>query len=172
MTVINPTPPPGPAPAGMVWIPGGTFWMGCEDCQMPDALPLHLVTVDGFWMDETPITNAQYETFIKATGYRTIAERSPDPKDFPGADPKLLVPGSAVFTQAFFSSHVAPSWQPNSGTESQLTVAPQPFGMLPHSTPFFSRASLQRSAVGRGTQVEASRSRPSLSASLSERIAL
>lgn len=97
--VINKTPPPGLAPAGMVWIPGGTFWMGCEDCQMPDALPLHLVTVDGFWMDETPVTNAQFEKFVKATGYKTIAERYPDPKDFPGADPKMLVPGSAVFTQ-------------------------------------------------------------------------
>jgi formylglycine-generating enzyme len=96
--VINQTPPPGPAPGGMVWIAGGTFWMGCEDCQMPDALPLHLVTVDGYWMDETPITNAQFETFIKATGYRTTAERYPDPKDFPGADPEMLVPGSAVFT--------------------------------------------------------------------------
>jgi sulfatase modifying factor 1 len=96
--VINQTPPPGPAPTGMVWIPGGTFWMGCADCQMPDALPLHLVTVDGFWMDETPVTNAQFEKFVKATGYKTIAERAPDPKDFPGADPKMLVPGSAVFT--------------------------------------------------------------------------
>lgn len=96
--VINKTPAPGPAPAGMVWIPGGTFWMGCENCQMPDALPLHLVTVDDFWMDETPVTNAQFEKFVKATGYKTIAERQPDPKDFPGADPKMLVPGSAVFT--------------------------------------------------------------------------
>src|SRR6266542_389695 len=43
---INRTPPPGPAPAGMVWIPGGTFWMGCADCNMPDALPIHAVTVD------------------------------------------------------------------------------------------------------------------------------
>ena len=65
---------------------------------MPDALPLHLVAVDGFWMDETPVTNAQFEKFVQATGYQTIAERVPDPKDFPGADPKMLVPGSAVFT--------------------------------------------------------------------------
>ena len=47
----NPATPPGPAPAGMVWVPGGTFWMGCENCGMPDALPSHLVTVAGFWMD-------------------------------------------------------------------------------------------------------------------------
>jgi len=91
--------PPGPAPEGMVWIPGGVFWMGCADCGMPDALPLHLVEVDGFWMDRTPVTNAQFAEFIKATGYVTVAEQTPDPKDFPGAPLDMLVPGSAVFTQ-------------------------------------------------------------------------
>lgn len=98
VTGINQTPPPGPAPEGMVWIPGGTFWMGCETCEMPDALPVHLVTVDGFWMDETTITNAQFEKFVKTTGYKTIAERPPDPKDFPGVPVENLVPGSAVFS--------------------------------------------------------------------------
>ncbi|HEY8460023.1 MAG TPA: SUMF1/EgtB/PvdO family nonheme iron enzyme, partial [Blastocatellia bacterium] len=82
----------------MVWIPGGAFWMGCADCNMPDALPLHVVTVDGYWMDETPVTNAQFERFVKATGYKTIAERQPDPKDFPGVNPAMLAPGSACFT--------------------------------------------------------------------------
>src|SRR5262245_35287853 len=48
---INTGAVPSAAPEGMVWIPGGTFWMGCEDCGMPDALPVHLVEVDGFWMD-------------------------------------------------------------------------------------------------------------------------
>lgn len=95
---INPAPPPGPAPAGMVWIPGGTFWMGCADCEMPDTLPQHLVTVDGFWMDQTPITNAQFAEFVRATGYVTIAERKPDPQDFPGVPPEKLVAGSAVFS--------------------------------------------------------------------------
>lgn len=94
---LNKNAPPVPAPAGMVWIPGGTFWMGCEDCNMPDALPSHLVTVDGFWMDKTPVTNAEFEKFVKATGYVTIAERQPDPKDYPGAKPENLVAGSAVF---------------------------------------------------------------------------
>ncbi|HKX33355.1 MAG TPA: formylglycine-generating enzyme family protein, partial [Blastocatellia bacterium] len=95
---VNPAPPPGPAPEGMVWIPGGTYGMGCPDCGMPDALPVHPVTVDGLWMDRTPVTNAQFEKFVKATGYVTIAERRPDPKDFPGVPPETLVPGSAVFT--------------------------------------------------------------------------
>jgi formylglycine-generating enzyme required for sulfatase activity len=95
---VNTAPAPSPAPEGMVWIPGGTFWMGCDTCQMPDAEPAHLVAVDGFWMDKTPITNAQFEKFVKATNYKTIAERKPDPKDFPGAPAENLVPGCAVFT--------------------------------------------------------------------------
>jgi len=98
LAVINKTPEPGPAPDGMVWIPGGTFWMGCDDCEMPDTQPVHLVTVDGFWMDRTPVTNAQFAEFVKATAYVTAAERKPDPKDYPGVDPSKLVAGSAVFT--------------------------------------------------------------------------
>ena len=87
-----------PVPEGMVWIPGGTFWMGCEGCEMPDALPVHQVAVDGFWMDVTPVTNEQYEKFVQATGYVTVAERAPDAKDFPDAPVENLVPGSAVFS--------------------------------------------------------------------------
>jgi len=89
---------PEPAPEGMVWVPGGTFWMGCDTCGMPDAAPSHLVRVDGFWMDRTPITNTQFEKFVKATGYKTIAERRHNPKDFLGAPTEILVPGCAVFT--------------------------------------------------------------------------
>ena len=59
--------------------------------------PVHLVAVDGFWMDRTPVTNAQFAAFVKATGYVTVAERTPDPKDYPGAPREALVAGSAVF---------------------------------------------------------------------------
>jgi formylglycine-generating enzyme required for sulfatase activity len=97
-TSINQAAAPGEAPEGMVWVPGGTFWMGCDDCNMPDAEPVHLVTVDGFWMDTTPVTNAAFEKFVKATGYKTIAERKPDPKDFPGVPQEKLVAGCAVFS--------------------------------------------------------------------------
>lgn len=82
---------------GMVWIPSGTFVMGAADGPS-DERPMHEVTVNGFWMDKTEVTNEEFEKFVKETGYVTIAERQPDPKDFPGADPKLLVPGSVVFS--------------------------------------------------------------------------
>lgn len=82
---------------GMMWIPSGTFMMGSTNGQ-PDELPVHPVTLDGFWMDKTEVTNEEFQKFVEATGYVTIAERKPDPKDFPGADPALLVPGSVVFS--------------------------------------------------------------------------
>ena len=53
----------------MVWIPGGTFRMG-SDHHYPEEAPVHRVTVDGFWMDPTPVTNRQFKAFVKATGYR------------------------------------------------------------------------------------------------------
>jgi formylglycine-generating enzyme required for sulfatase activity len=106
-TKPNASTPPGPAPEGMVWIPGGEFSMGSDDptaslCggkdAMPDARPIHRVYVEGFWMDKTEVTNAQFEAFVKATGYVTIAEKTPRAEDFPGAPPENLVAGSIVFS--------------------------------------------------------------------------
>src|SRR6516164_9142616 len=69
-------------PPGMVWIPGGTFVRGSDNPQMRDAQPTHQVAVDGFWMDQTAVTNEQFARFVEATGYVTIAERVPDARDF------------------------------------------------------------------------------------------
>ncbi len=80
----------------MVWIPGGTFRMGSADFY-PEERPVHDVTVDGFWMDDHPVTVAEFRRFVKATGHVTLAEQPPDPADYPDADPDLLVPGSLVF---------------------------------------------------------------------------
>ncbi|MBS2026704.1 MAG: formylglycine-generating enzyme family protein [Deltaproteobacteria bacterium] len=95
---INAAKPPGPAPEGMVWIPGGNFWMGTSDEHMPDTQPLHRVTVDGFWMDTTVVTNARFDQFVKTTGYVTLAEKKPRIEDYPDAIPENLVAGSVVFT--------------------------------------------------------------------------
>jgi sulfatase modifying factor 1 len=84
---------------GMVWIPGGTFAMGCESFY-PEEAPVQDVAVDGFWIDERPVTVAQFRRFVKATGYVTLAERPLDPADYPGADPASLTPGSLVFRPA------------------------------------------------------------------------
>jgi formylglycine-generating enzyme required for sulfatase activity len=80
----------------MVWVPGGGFAMGSADFY-PEERPVRQVEVDGFWMDEHPVTVAEFRRFVKATGYVTVAERPLDPADYPGADPALLRPGSLVF---------------------------------------------------------------------------
>lgn len=95
---------------GMVWIPPGEFMMGAADSDemaRDDEKPRHRVSVDGFWIDETEVTNAQFAAFVKATGYVTTAERQPDweemKKQLPPGTPKppdsVLVPGSLVFKQ-------------------------------------------------------------------------
>lgn len=106
-TVPNDFKPLSEAPAGMVWIPGGEFSMGNSDPRgaehgghdpMADTRPVHRVYVDGFWMDSTEVTNAQFEEFARATGYITVAEKPPLAEDFPGVPAEKLVAGSVVFT--------------------------------------------------------------------------
>ena len=108
-TVPNKTPPPGNAPPGMVWIPGGEFSMGAQDPPdrehdhvgmeaTQDSRPVHRVYVDGFWMDKTDVTNAEFARFVDATHYITEAERTPKAEDFPGAPPEDLVAGAVVFS--------------------------------------------------------------------------
>ncbi|MEP9353369.1 formylglycine-generating enzyme family protein [Xanthobacter sp. KR7-65] len=80
----------------MVWIAGGVFRMG-SDRHYPEEAPAHAVAVDGFFMDRSPVTNRDFARFADATGYVTLAEQPPRPEDYPGADPRLLVPGSLVF---------------------------------------------------------------------------
>src|SRR5262245_53070028 len=94
------------ASPGMVWIPGGEFSMGANDPPdmdsvgmqaTEDARPIHPVYVDGFFMDTTDVTNAQFAAFVRATGYVTVAERTPRAEDFPSAPRENLVAGSIVF---------------------------------------------------------------------------
>jgi sulfatase modifying factor 1 len=105
-TIPNTARPKQPAPKGMVWVPGGEFSMGVADPRgiphggsqaMEDGRPIHRVYVDGFWMDRTAVTNAEFARYVAATGYLTVAERKPNPAEFPHAAPEDLVPGSIVF---------------------------------------------------------------------------
>ena len=93
-------------PMGMVWIPEGTFMMGSEGPQArPDESPIHPVKVDGFWIDQTEVTNAQFAAFVEATGYVTTAEKPVDweemKKQLPPGTPKphdsLLQASSLTF---------------------------------------------------------------------------
>ena len=142
-TLANSAPAPSPAPEGMVWIPGGEFSMGadvaCESlCGMSgttrDAQPIHRVAVDPFWMDATEVTHAEFEKFVAATGYVTVAEQKPTAEEFPGAPPEALVAGSVVFaptpgpvplTQFTWWSYVpGASWRHPEGPESGRKIDP------------------------------------------------
>jgi sulfatase modifying factor 1 len=81
----------------MVWVPGGTFSMGSDFEQYPEEGPIRPVTVDGFWMDATPVTVGQFRRFVKATGYETTAERPWNPEDYGDLGVAALPPGSLVF---------------------------------------------------------------------------
>jgi formylglycine-generating enzyme required for sulfatase activity len=103
-TVTNMPPAPGPAPRGMVWIPGGQFSMGAASPPeldvvgikaTADARPIHRVEVDGFYMDKTIVTNEEFARFVDATGYVTVAERKPRAEKSRGAP---LMAGSVVFS--------------------------------------------------------------------------
>jgi len=137
----------------MVWIPGGKFTMGgpeeatchqilaATDPQKPccnllqagftDSQPAHEVEVDGFWMEETEVTNAQYKKFVDATGYVTVAERKPKKEDFPGVPDEMLMPGAVCFQspaqpvplgdfRAWWSYVPGASWKHPSGLGSDL----------------------------------------------------
>jgi sulfatase modifying factor 1 len=108
-TVTSKAAPVGKAQAGMTWIPGGEFSMGAQNPPdmehdhvgmkaTEDSRPIHRVAVDGFWMDKTDVTNAEFARFVAATKYVTEAERAPKAEDFPGAPPENLVAGAVVFS--------------------------------------------------------------------------
>lgn len=98
--VVTPT---APAPDGMVWIPGGVFMMGDKNGPHDDEQTEHEVALNGFYMDATEVTNRDFQKFVTATGYMTLAEKTPSAENLPGIDlsqidPQNLAPGSICFT--------------------------------------------------------------------------
>ena len=109
LTVACHAEPPADAPEGpegMVWVEGGAFSMGStHPLARRDESPIHRVKVDGFWIDKTEVTNAEFTRFVEATGYETTAERAPTIEEImsqlpPGTPPPKqedLVAASLVF---------------------------------------------------------------------------
>ena len=80
----------------MIRVEGGTFRMGSNDHYREEA-PIHRVSVDGFWIDHTPVANRKVKEFCKATRYVTTAQIPPDPANHPDALPHMIYAGSLVF---------------------------------------------------------------------------
>lgn len=85
-----------PSTKGMIWVPAGEAQLGSQRGD-PDA-PLHTVRISGFWIDAAEVSNKEFQKFVDATGYVTIAEQTPKAEDFPTVPKDKLVPGSLVFT--------------------------------------------------------------------------
>ena len=130
-------------PEGMVWVETKTFLKGAKSSDlfaMPREKPAHLVTVDGFFIDATEVTNKQFEKFVKATNYITVAERKIDweemKKELPPNTPKphdsILQPGSLVFNKnidavvtmntyfQWWTWKIGASWRHPSGPNSTI----------------------------------------------------
>jgi sulfatase modifying factor 1 len=101
--------------AGMVWIPGGRFVPGSTK-GYPEERPAGPVTVAGFWIDRTEVTNAQFAEFVARTGHVTVAERE-------GRAPVFHVPSAAELEQRdypWWRSEPGASWRHPEGPASDL----------------------------------------------------
>ncbi|WP_372648010.1 formylglycine-generating enzyme family protein [Draconibacterium sp.] len=125
---------------GMVFIKGGIFEMGADNDQArPDEYPKHPVKVNGFWMDEHEVTNAQFKKFVDETGYITEAEKDIDwevmktqvPPGTARPPAEMLKAGSMVFTppsqavplndiSQWWSWVVGANWKHPEGPESTI----------------------------------------------------
>ena len=103
-----------------------------SDHHYPEEAPARQVEVDSFWMDSVPATNREFRRFVEETGWVTLAERPPNPDDYPGIQPEMVQPGSLLFTMPagpvplhdfthWWSFCLGASWKAPRGPDSDLT---------------------------------------------------
>ena len=107
-----------------VWVNGADFVMG-DDRLYSEEGPVHRVSVDGFWIDAHEVTNVQFASFVAETDYVTVAERSPDPADWPSDVPEdFLRAGSVVFTLGESGQDPTQGWSWIPGTDWRHPYGP------------------------------------------------
>lgn len=123
-------------PTNMVHLKGGMFTAGSLDFYAEEA-PLRQSVVRPFYLDITPVTNAQFAEFVEATGYITFAEKAPDPKDYPGLLPEMMVAGSIVFTSPQPGQPVGPEswWSYLPGANWRMPYGPKLGSIAPPDHP-------------------------------------
>jgi len=110
----------------MCRVPGGYFSMGSERFY-PEESPVRRVRVDPFLMDAAPVTNAAFAAFVDSTGYVSLAQKPPDPADYPGISPDFAFAGSTVFhgTRPFMDTRDPASlWAFRSGADWRHPLGP------------------------------------------------
>lgn len=111
--------------AAQVWIDSAEFIMG-DSATYPEEGPAHKVSVSGFWIDTHEVTNGQFAQFVEETGYVTVAERDPDPADWPADVPaEFLKPGSVLFTPPAPGEPVTNWWSWVDGTNWRHPDGPE-----------------------------------------------
>lgn len=83
------------APDGMILVPGGTFVMGSDTGGQEDEHPAHRVTLRGFFLDRTEVTNRAYAACVSAGTCRVPAKTSAGPGHF-GPDEAFRGPEQPV----------------------------------------------------------------------------
>lgn len=117
----NASPPPN-----MARIPAGIFRLGSDE-SYEEERPVRTVKSPEFFIDKHEVTNQEFKQFITATGYVTVSERQPKPEDYPDADPKLLRPGSPVFSAnsiADVKGDISQWWQYTIGASWRHPLGP------------------------------------------------
>ncbi len=110
-----------PVEDGMIQLPGGTYQMGSSGVfdtpagtkEFPEEAPVRTVTVKGFRIDETEVTNDQFAAFVAATGYVSFAERKARLEDFPPEARASLPQDGFNQGSLVFSKPAAPVGDPN-----------------------------------------------------------
>jgi sulfatase modifying factor 1 len=118
-------------PEGMVFIHGGTFRMGSDSDRFPEEKAADNVSVSSFCIDAHEITNAEFAKFVKATGYKTVAELPLSKEEFPDLPDEQRLAGSLVFQPpkedaqqvaflSWWSWTVGANWQHPFGENSSI----------------------------------------------------
>src|SRR5690348_16772757 len=103
----------------MIFLPAARFGMGSKDFY-PDEAPVREETVGAFWIDETPVTNAEFARFVEATGHVTSAQVPPDPGVYPGIPAEAARAGSCVFRDGLWQFVAGADWRHPLGPHSDL----------------------------------------------------
>jgi formylglycine-generating enzyme required for sulfatase activity len=155
-----PPPSANPRTGSMVWIPAGEFVMGAEQT-LPDEFPPHTVRLDGFWMDPTEVTNRQFDEFVRATGYVTIAEKPPTLSGIqPGSAlenatilPEFNKPGSICSMTLRSRQEIDPSKGAYSPERAgAIPKVPTPTSPNGWTTPWFTLAGRMPSRIASGPE--------------------
>ena len=107
---------PAETPEGMIWIENGSFIMG-SDQGLLDERPAHKVNLNGFWIDQYEVTNAEFVKFVTETGYESYSEEVEDSLVFVSP---YLTPGQPLRPMSWWKLVANADWQHPEGEQDSI----------------------------------------------------